>query len=133
MSSVHIMTLLKRHVLYKSRIDCVITLCADYQLPNCIDSGHMYFINIKDMHWVVLFKPAAGDFEYFDSCGQPRDPRLRKQDLTERVSVWNDLNLHKDVSDLNCSLYCVMYVYCKLVLCMSMYDSVQYILEKQIS
>ena len=90
----------------------------------------MFFANINNEHWVVLYKD-NDVVEYFDSLGErPSEAIATRMQTTDFMSI--DFVLQRDVSDLNCGLYCVMYAFCKLVKNMNMNQVVKLICEAKI-
>jgi len=87
----------------------------------------MFFTNINNEHWVVLYKD-NDVVEYFDSLGE-RPSGVITSHMQTVDFISNEFVLQRDASDLNCGLYCVMYAFCKLVKNMTMNQVVTFICE----
>ena len=91
----------------------------------------MFFINIDNRHWVVMYI-SDGTIEYFDPTSD-KPSTFIKDRLRTRDFVINDYELQRDVTDLNCGLYCILYAYCKLVKCMTMNQLIMFIIKIRLS
>ena len=74
----------------------------------------------------------GGMLEYFDAGGARLSDSIECS-LTMSDLVFNSYDLQKNVDDLNCGLYCVLYAYCKLVKCMTMAESIEFIRKARLS
>ena len=115
MNSTQIRRLLEACVIPSARVWCSFKICADYQLPGTLPRGHMYITNINNEHWVVLYHSMEGRVEYFDP-GAAKPQTLLLECLEKSCTHYelNDFNLQKNVNDINCGLYCVLYAHCKV-------------------
>jgi len=131
MNSKQINRLLAVCIKPKTKLSCDIKICADHQLPETLPDKHMFFTNVDNEHWVLLFKE-NDVIEYFDSTGERSSVAIAiRLQTTDFIS--NGFVFQKDSTDLNCGLYCVMYAFCKLVKCLTMKQSVAVIRDARSS
>ena len=55
MYSSQIKRLLKERVAPASKVSCIFKISADSQLPDILAPGHMYFVNLNNEHWTILY------------------------------------------------------------------------------
>lgn len=60
-------------------------------------------------HWVAVYVPVRGPWEYFDSYGEKPNVSFIRQFLKNRSVVYNSKSLQSPASDV-CGHYCIYYL-----------------------
>ena len=60
-------------------------------------------------HWVAVYVPKHGPWEYFDSYGEPPTSPFIQEWIDQRPYIYNNQPLQSPVSDA-CGHYCIYYI-----------------------